>query len=104
MAGRTQLRPGEGFGRRDVYADEHEQFRESVRRFVATEVLPRVEEWDAAGIVPREAYERAAELGFLGMAVPERHGGAGVEDFRSVVAPPAIGSTPAVQASSASTE
>jgi alkylation response protein AidB-like acyl-CoA dehydrogenase len=82
MAGRTQLRPGEGFGRRDVYEDEHEQFREAVRRFVATEVLPQVEEWDAAGIVPQEAYERAAELGFLGMAAPERHGGAGVEDFR----------------------
>ena len=79
---RTQLRPEDGFGRRGVYKDEHEQFREAVRRYVRTEVLPEVEGWDAAGIVPQEAYERAAALGFLGMAVPEELGGAGVEDFR----------------------
>lgn len=79
---RNELRADDGFGRRGIYEDEHESFRESVRRFVATEVLPRVEDWDRAGIVPAEWYERAAGLGFVGMAIPERYGGAGVEDFR----------------------
>jgi alkylation response protein AidB-like acyl-CoA dehydrogenase len=76
------LRPEEGFGRREIFEDEHEDFRQSVRRFVAQEVVPQVEEWDREGIVPQEMYSRAGELGFVGMAVPERFGGAGVEDFR----------------------
>jgi acyl-CoA dehydrogenase len=79
---RNELRADDGFGRRGVYEDEHEEFRESVRRFVAREVLPEVEQWDRDGIVPQEWYERAGELGFVGMAIPERYGGAGVEDFR----------------------
>jgi len=79
---RIELRADDGFGRRGIYEDEHENFRESVRRFVAREVLPEVEAWDRAGIVPQEWYERAGELGFVGMAIPEQYGGAGVEDFR----------------------
>lgn len=76
------LIPASGFGRREIYDDDHESFRESVRRFVEREVLPNVEEWDAEGIVPSQMYARAGELGFVGMAVDERYGGAGVDDFR----------------------
>lgn len=78
----TALIPAAGFGRRDIFDDDHESFRESVRRFVEREVMPHVEEWDRAGIVPKEMYARAGELGFVGMAVPEEHGGAGADDFR----------------------
>src|SRR6202035_1998040 len=42
----------------------------------------RYGEWERAGIVPREVFALAGRGGFLGMAVPERNGGAGVEDFR----------------------
>jgi acyl-CoA dehydrogenase len=76
------LRPETGFGRRAVYEDEHEAYRESVARFVEKEVLPKVEEWDREGIVPAAMYERAGDLGFVGMAIPEKYGGAEVEDFR----------------------
>ena len=43
---------------------------------------PNVEDWEREGIVPRELYAQAGEHGFVGIAVPERYGGAGIDDFR----------------------
>ncbi len=64
------------------YESEHELFRETVREFIAREVLPNDAEWDRAGIVPRELYRKAAEQSIVGFEVPEEFGGAGIEDFR----------------------
>jgi alkylation response protein AidB-like acyl-CoA dehydrogenase len=68
--------------RRRLFEAEHEGFRESVRSFLAKEVVPHLETWDAAGIVPRELFTTAGAAGFLGMAIPEELGGGGVSDFR----------------------
>ncbi len=68
--------------RRRLFASEHEDFRESVRAFLGKEVVPHLEAWDAAGIVPRELFQTAGAAGFLGMAIPEEFGGGGVSDFR----------------------
>ena len=68
--------------RRDIFESEHVDYRESVRRFVAEEVTPNAERWDKEGIVDRRLFEKAAGKGMLAMAVPEQHGGLGVEDFR----------------------
>ncbi len=68
--------------RRALFEPEHADFRESVRRFVAEEVMPHQEEWERDGIVPRELFVRAAAKDMLGMQVPERYGGAGIDDFR----------------------
>jgi alkylation response protein AidB-like acyl-CoA dehydrogenase len=71
--------------RRNLFDDEHEDFRESFRTFLAREVVgedDRYGQWERDGIVPREVFARAGSGGFLGMSVPERYGGAGVEDFR----------------------
>jgi alkylation response protein AidB-like acyl-CoA dehydrogenase len=71
--------------RRTLFEDVHEDFRSSFRTFLAREVLGdegRHGEWERAGIVPREVFARAGEGGFLAMSAPERHGGAGVDDFR----------------------
>jgi alkylation response protein AidB-like acyl-CoA dehydrogenase len=71
--------------RRTLFQDVHEDFRASFRTFLEREVIGeegRYGEWERAGIVPREVFELAGRGGFLGMAVPERYGGAGVEDFR----------------------
>ena len=68
--------------RRTLFGDEHADFRESVRRFVAEEITPHHEEWDRDGIVPRELFQKAAAKGMLAMQVPEEYGGSGVEDFR----------------------
>ena len=68
--------------RRNVFEPEHSDYRESVRRFVAEEVTPHQPQWEADGIVSRGLFAKAAEKGMLAMQVPERYGGAGIEDFR----------------------
>ena len=68
--------------RRQLFNDDHEQFRSSVRRFVEKEMVPHAGAWDRAGIVDRELFRSAGANGFLGMAVPVEHGGGGVDDFR----------------------
>jgi alkylation response protein AidB-like acyl-CoA dehydrogenase len=71
--------------KRTLYEDVHKDFRASFRTFLEREVLgdeARYGEWERNGIVPREVFALAGRGGFLGMAVPERYGGAGAEDFR----------------------
>ena len=68
--------------RRTVFGAEHEQFREVVREFLAREVAPHAEAWEAAGIVDREVYRAAGKHGVIGFNVPEEFGGGGVSDFR----------------------
>ncbi|KAA5832807.1 acyl-CoA dehydrogenase family protein [Saccharopolyspora hirsuta] len=68
--------------RRELFEPEHEAFRETVRTFVNKELVPHVEEWEAAGVVSREAWLAAGAQGLLGFAVDERYGGGGVDDFR----------------------
>jgi alkylation response protein AidB-like acyl-CoA dehydrogenase len=68
--------------RRTLFDDGHDLFRDSVRRFIAAEAAPHNERWERAGIVDRELFSAAGAHGFLGMAVPERYGGGGVDDFR----------------------
>jgi long-chain-acyl-CoA dehydrogenase len=68
--------------RRTVFEAEHEQFREVVREFLAREVAPHAQAWEAAGIVDREVYRAAGKHGVIGFNVPEQFGGGGVADFR----------------------
>lgn len=67
---------------RTLFTDEHEQFRASFRRWAEKEVAANHDQWERDGIVPRDLFRRAGELGFLGMSIPEEHGGGGVDDFR----------------------
>ena len=67
------------------YTDEHRIFRDSLKRFLAKEITPHVEEWEEAGIVPREAWKKMGEQGFLAMNVPEEYGGLGADFLYSVI-------------------
>jgi acyl-CoA dehydrogenase len=59
------------------FTEEHEQLRETVRRFVKAEIAPHVDEWEQAREFPRELFNRCGELGFLGLKFPEQYGGQG---------------------------
>jgi acyl-CoA dehydrogenase len=59
------------------FTDEHEQFRDAVRRFVETELHPRSQEWEAARWFPNEVFGRLAELGYIGLKFPPEYGGDG---------------------------
>jgi acyl-CoA dehydrogenase len=67
------------------YTEEHRIFRDAVRRFFEREVTPHVEEWEEAGIVPREIWRKMGEQGFLCMDVPEEYGGFGADFLYSVI-------------------
>ena len=66
---------------RAVYDEEHQQFRESVRRFAAAKIAPDFQRWEDAGIIDRSLWAAAGEAGLLCAQVPEDLGGAD-GDFR----------------------
>ena len=67
------------------YTDEHRMFRDALKRFLAREITPHIEEWEEAGIVPREAWKKMGGQGFLAMGVPEENGGLGADFLYSVI-------------------
>lgn len=68
--------------RRLIFDEDHEMFRDSVRRFMQAEVEPNVEQWRADGRCDPEAFLKAGEQGLLCMWAGEAYGGAGIDDFR----------------------
>ena len=66
----------------DHYDVEHCEFRASFKAFVANEIVPGYLEWERDGIAPRSLFVEAGKYGFVGIAVPEHHGGGGTKDFR----------------------
>ena len=68
------------------YTAEHEAYREVVRRFVEKEIEPFAHQWDEAGGFPRQLYQKAAEIGLLGLGFPEEYGGTVVDNFMWIVA------------------
>ncbi|TWE11666.1 acyl-CoA dehydrogenase family protein [Rudaeicoccus suwonensis] len=67
---------------RELFDEDHEAFRRSARAFLQREAVPHREQWDADGIVSRDAWLAAGRAGMIGMAVPEEFGGGGQPDFR----------------------
>lgn len=70
----------------NYYTPEHEQFRATMRGFVAREIAPFASEWDEAEEFPRELYRKAAEIGLLGLGYPEEYGGTPADIFYSIIA------------------
>ncbi|MFC7220100.1 acyl-CoA dehydrogenase family protein [Streptomyces polyrhachis] len=68
--------------RRTLYNEDHEAFRETIRDFIAAEVVPYYDEWREAGAAPRDFYLKLGELGIFGIEVPEEYGGAGETSFK----------------------
>jgi alkylation response protein AidB-like acyl-CoA dehydrogenase len=68
--------------KRTIFESEHDLFRDSVRQFVETEIIPHHARWSSEGRVDREMFAKAGRAGLLGMAIPESYGGGGVDDFR----------------------
>jgi acyl-CoA dehydrogenase len=68
--------------RRLTFEAEHEQFRDSVVKFMKAEVGAHAERFRAQGIVDRELYLKAGAQGLLCTWADEKYGGAGIDDFR----------------------
>jgi acyl-CoA dehydrogenase len=67
------------------YTEEHHIFRQAVRKFFEKEVIPYVDEWEEAGIVPRSVWKKMGDQGFLCMDVPEQYGGLGADFLYSFI-------------------
>ena len=67
-----------------IFSDEHEQLRESIRRFVIKELQPHADEWEETTF-PDWVFKRMGELGFLGLDKPEQYGGQGGDYYSSLV-------------------
>jgi butyryl-CoA dehydrogenase len=62
-------------------SEEQRLVRDAARDFAHREIAPKAAEIDKSGRWPSEIISRMAELGFLGMAIPEEYGGAGLDNL-----------------------
>ena len=65
--------------RRTCFNEDHELFREQVRRFFERELTPHLERWEKAEIVDRDFWNKCGEAGLLCPTVPEEYGGLGLD-------------------------
>src|SRR5690348_9991791 len=65
--------------RRDIFTEEHQIFRDQVRRFAETELVPKIPQWNQLGMSDRESWRKMGAAGFLGPNAPEEFGGGGVD-------------------------
>ncbi len=70
---------------RSIFREEHDMWRETVRKFVEREIVPFHAQWEEDGIVPRELWLKAGQEGMLCCTVPEEYGGLGLDYLFDVV-------------------
>jgi acyl-CoA dehydrogenase len=70
---------------RTIFSEEHEQFREQVKRFFERELVPHYRDWEKAGVTPREFWRKAGEAGILGTMIPAEYGGGGGDFLHACV-------------------
>lgn len=64
---------------RTLFEEDHQMFRDAVRRFMETEVTPNHAHWEEQGYVDREIWRKAGAAGYLCPSLPQRYGGVGVD-------------------------
>ncbi|XP_073866110.1 long-chain specific acyl-CoA dehydrogenase, mitochondrial isoform X10 [Macaca fascicularis] len=72
-------------GIRRIFSSEHDIFRKSIRKFFQEEVIPHHSEWEKAGEVSREVWEKAGKQGLLGVNIAEHLGGIGGDLYYAAV-------------------
>ena len=68
-----------------MFQEEHHIFRDVFVKFVAKEITPRLDDWERAKMIPREAWEKMGASGFLCPWLPEGYGGSGADFLYSVI-------------------
>ncbi|MSX02709.1 MAG: acyl-CoA dehydrogenase, partial [Actinobacteria bacterium] len=79
--------PQEPAARRTMppFGEEHDELRDSLRRFVAAELAPHADEWERERWFPNELFPRMGELGFFGLGKPTEIGGQGGDVLHEAV-------------------
>jgi acyl-CoA dehydrogenase len=69
-----------------VYGEDHVQFRDMVRRFLAAEFTPHLDQFEADGMVSKAFWQKAGEAGLLCLTLPKQYGGLGLDfSFNAVL-------------------
>ncbi|MGH1373283.1 MAG: acyl-CoA dehydrogenase family protein [Cellvibrionaceae bacterium] len=69
------------------YTEEHQQWREQLRKFVEKEIMPFIDDWEEEGEIPLDLWPKAANVGLLQLGYPEQYGGIseGIDIFHTIV-------------------
>lgn len=70
---------------RDIFGEDHQIFRDAVRKFCDREVAPNAGKWDKQGVLPKEFWLKAGRQGLLCPQVPEKYGGAGGDFYFNAI-------------------
>jgi acyl-CoA dehydrogenase len=70
---------------RDIYTEEHDIFRSTFRKYLEKEVFPHLEEWEEEGGIPRSAWKKLGEQGFLCPWLEEKYGGSEADFQYSII-------------------
>jgi acyl-CoA dehydrogenase len=76
---------------RTAYTDDHELFRDSVRKFFQREMIPHLDRFETEGIVDRACWKAAGEAGLLCPGIPESYGGPGLDFLYNAVVDEELG-------------
>ena len=79
------IRPIANMLPRNLFTEEHEAFRETVRKFYEKEVVPNIERYEQQQHVDRELWNKAGDMGLLCATMPEAYGGSGVDRLYSMI-------------------
>jgi acyl-CoA dehydrogenase len=71
--------------KRELFHEDHEAFRDTVRKFITREIAPHHAKWEEDGIVPRELWLKAGAAGMLCCTIPEQYGGLGADYLFDVI-------------------
>jgi acyl-CoA dehydrogenase len=78
-------------GLEPIFLEEHDAYREAVRSFVANEIDPHAEEWEADRDYPRELFQKVGAAGLFGAKFDEKWGGTGPDYAAEAVAVEELG-------------
>src|ERR1700734_668785 len=70
---------------REIFTQDHDEFRDMVRAFIAKEITPYHDQWERDGVVSRDVWLAAGRAGLLGIHIDEKYGGGGDPDYRYYV-------------------
>ena len=69
------------------FTEEHNLFKESLRDFLQKEVVPHINKWEESGHIERFIWKKFGDMGYFGLAYPEKYGGLDLDLFYTVILP-----------------
>ncbi|MFD0933356.1 acyl-CoA dehydrogenase family protein [Psychroflexus salinarum] len=67
------------------FSEEHEMFRKSLQEFLQKEVVPHLDKWEEEGTIERFIWKKFGEMGYFGLAYPEKYGGLDLDLFYTII-------------------